>query len=298
MNRGFRPIFKFAAVFALTLLVPASWGFSAAEQPDRGTGSQPTLKEQGREIFKPSGLKSPTDAKGTKTPAGKDDWTIVIAAFRGERAAEEANIGLARSHTEGGIPDSYLQQRGPAVVLVYGHYTGPDDKQAKQDIERLQGMVINGINPYAFAYLMPPASTAQAGVIKEYDLRRAKDLYGKSAVYTLQVGWYGREDLKSPTEDDLKDARRAAEEGASRLRSEGELAFFFHGPHRSMVTVGVFDTTDFDPQTPTLQSARLKETRKKHPYNLYNGAGYKVQTKGMSQGKLMESGLVAIPQKK
>lgn len=266
----------------------------------------PTIKKQGEEIFNTPGTPARTPgpgagAGGDKGAQGSEgaaagDWSIVIAAFRGERAAEEANFGLARARTEGGIPESYLQQRGPAIVLAYGRYRGPEDPRAKQDVERLQGMVINGLNPYAFAYLMPPGAAA-GGVVKEYDLRRARGQFGKSAVYTLQVGVYGREDLKSPTEADLKEARKAAEEGAARLRAEGELAFFHHGPHRSMVTVGVFNTSDFDPRTPNVQSARLKEMRKKHPNNLYNGAGYKVRTKGMTEPKLQESGLVAIPEK-
>jgi hypothetical protein len=65
-----------------------------------------------------------------------------------------------------------------------------------------------------------------------------------------------------------------------------------------MVTVGVFGTSDFDPMSnPGFESMRLKEARRRHPLNLYNGAGYSYRAPGMRESKLLPSGLVAIPTK-
>ena len=65
-----------------------------------------------------------------------------------------------------------------------------------------------------------------------------------------------------------------------------------------MVTVGVFDSSDFDPiKRPGIESARLRDAKARHPLNLYNGAGYSYKAKGMRESKLLPSGLVNIPTK-
>src|SRR5262249_24035027 len=108
---------------------------------------------------------------------------------------------------------------------------------------------------------------------------------------------YGRRDLPNPTQADLTEARKAAEQAAARFRQEGEQAFYYHGPRMSMVTIGAFNIEDFDPQTPSYQSTRLLEVRKRHPYNLYNGAGIKVINKANGRSELQPSSLVEIPSK-
>src|SRR5207249_754255 len=116
---------------------------------------------------------------------------------------------------------------------------------------------VGGQRPYVGAYLAPPPAGQMPGSLPQYNLLRAREAFGEKALYTLQVGVYGRRDLEHPSEADLAEERRAAEEAAFRLRQEGELAFYYHGPQMSTVSVGVFDQTDFDPQTPTVKSARL-----------------------------------------
>jgi hypothetical protein len=245
----------------------------------------------------PSGAKPQAAAAGP-VDASASQWTIAIGVFRGDNNYEEAGQTLSRVRSEGGLPNAYLQRRGPATLVAFGSYSGPTDARAQADLSRIQSMVAGGQRLYAGAYLCPPFQGKAISQLGEYDLRRARQTYGDAAMYTLQVGWYGREDLPRTTEADLKEARQAAEEAAERLRREGELAFYFHGPNRSMVTVGIFDATDFDPiQHPGVESTRLRDARRRHPLNLYNGAGYSYKSPGMREAKLLPSGLVAIPNK-
>jgi hypothetical protein len=134
------------------------------------------------------------------------------------------------------------------------------------------------------------------GSIPELDLRSVhKDPMSK-AKYTLQVGVYGRLDTQGTSASDLAEFRRAAEQAAAKLRREGEEAYYFHGPSRSMVLIGAFDETEYDESHPGAgDGPRLKEARQKFPYNLVNGAGYKQTRPGATEGSLQRSQVVMIP---
>jgi len=84
------------------------------------------------------------------------------------------------------------------------------------------------------------------------------------------------------------------------LRAEGDQAFYYHAPYRSMVTVGVFGESDFDATTtPPIESRRLRQTREKFPHNLLNGKGIRetiTNSAGQRVTRLQPSSLVAIPE--
>ena len=143
--------------------------------------------------------------------------------------------------------------------------------------------------------LAPPLDFKMTGSMPQFNLVKAKQLFGEQALYTLQVAAYGRLDVEHPTEKDLAQPRAAAEQAAAKLREEGEQAWYYHGPTMSMVCIGVFDQTDFDPQMPNFKSSKLRESQKRHPYNLYNGAGLKVKRKGDRNLTMQPSSLVEIP---
>jgi hypothetical protein len=202
---------------------------------------------------------------------------------------------LNKIRTEGGLPEAYAARRNDAVIIAVGDFPGPEDEQAKKELTRIQNLEIGRSGkPYAAAMLAPPLDFKMVGSMPQFNLAKAKELYGDHALYTLQVAAYGRLDLKSPTEADLKEARQKAEEAAARLRGEGEMAFYFHGPSMSMVTVGVFDSDDYDPQIPGYNSPKLREAKKRNPLNLYNGAGIKDKVRGQRE-QMESSRLVEIP---
>jgi hypothetical protein len=284
---------------AKQVFAPA-WSTNAAPPPEPGgvheIGS--VLDGLPAGIFgAPTPIAKPEAPSTGPVDASASNWTIAVGVFRGDNNYEEASQTLARVRSEGGLPKAYLQRRGPSTLVAFGSYTGPSDANAQADLVRIQSINAGGQRLYPGAYLCPPYQGKAVSQLGEYDLRRARQMYGDAAMYTLQIGWYGREDLPRATEADLKEARQAAEEAAERLRREGELAFFYHGPNRSMVTVGVFDSTDFDSQHPGSESTRLRDTRRRHPLNLYNGAGYSYKSPSMREAKLVSSCLVAIPTK-
>ncbi len=256
------------------------------------------LRREATGLFGPRGgsdseQPNPKGETGGTGPAG---WTIVLAVFRGQERESASRVMLQRVRDEGGLPEAFSVRRNDAVVVALGDFAGPDDPGAREQLARVQALAFGGGRPYQQAFFSPPIAGKMEGLSPQYNLSRAKEIYGDAAIYTLQVGVYGRLDLKSATEKDLAEARKAAEIAAFKLRQEGELAFYYHTPQLSMVTVGVFDLTDFDPQTPGYQSSRLRELRRRFPYNLYNGAGIKQRSKAAGES-MQTSSLVALPGK-
>jgi len=254
-------------VLALALVACSSASRPADEDRER--------RETGRALFGETETRAPR----------ADAWSIVLLAFRGERHQQAAAEALERVRTQGGLPDAYIQQRAPTVSAVaFGRYPAPEDPAAQRDLRRLRAITIDNAQPFAAAFLAPPVLGAEQGQLRELDLRNARAIHGSSVLYTLQIGAY--DPGPNAPAADLREARRLAEQAAAQLRREGELAFFYHGPNRSMVTVGVYTTDDHGSFG---ESAELQRARTQFPHNLVNGQGVRVG------GGLQPSFLVAIP---
>jgi hypothetical protein len=225
----------------------------------------------------------------------------VLASYRGEAAAALAEDALNKAR-QAGLSDAYIEQRGPAVVLAVGRYADPSSAESLQRLAQVREVRVSGGRAYLGAFLAPPGDTMNVGTRPEYNLLAARDQFGARARYSLQVAVYGREDLKrDPTEAELKESRKAAEDAAAKLRQEGELAFYFHGPRRSMVCIGVFSDEDLasksTPEAPARsENPDLSALRQRFPHNLYNGAGVR-EKNAMGQTKMQTSLLVAIPER-
>jgi len=241
----------------------------------------------------------PARSVSAPAPAGvsEETWTIGIKPFTGPNARALAEEGLRRVRSTGGLPRATLRPRSGGWVIVYGSYEDPASAEAQRDLERVRSVEVNGSRPFAASVLMPPDVAATRGSLARYDLRRARAAYGPEALYTLQVGVYGKLDgMASPSE--REGFRRAAEQAVADLRREGELAFFYHAPNRSMVTVGVFSEDDHDAEL-GLDSARLRGVRERFPHNLFNGKGIRESARTRDGGKaqrLQPSVLVGIPE--
>lgn len=264
-------------------------------EPPREETEAERLKREAQELFNPGARLRGKGAQTTGEDAGSG-WMVALGVFRGEERDSASRVMLRRVQTEGGLPNAYVVKRNEAVVVGVGSFAGADDPGAEEELKRVQELVIGGMKPYARAFLAPPAAGEMQGQMPQYNLVRANEMFGEKAVQTVQVGVYGRDDLRQPKEEDLKEVRRAAEQAAYRLRQEGEQAFYYHGATRSMVTIGVFDVSDFDPQVPNFKSEALRGVQKRFPYNLYNGAAIKERRKGAPE-RLQPSSLVAIPNK-
>ncbi|MGP1273198.1 MAG: hypothetical protein ACTS22_07680 [Phycisphaerales bacterium] len=221
-------------------------------------------------------------------PQDAESWSIGLMVFAGpDRAvlAEEAANELRSASSV--LADAFASERGERSAVLLGRFASPSSREALEALERVRGLRLGGERPFRSAFFVPPTGGGAA----DLDLRTARSQYG--ADYSLQIGVYGRADAKPLTEQELREVRASAEEAARRLRREGELAFYYHGPSLSMVTVGVFTQRDME-----LGSAELSAARERFPHNLLNGQGIRqrVMTETGEQWVLQPSFPVAVPE--
>lgn len=292
-----RVFFQVLAARATPLLGVCALVLAGCGGTTKGTSDEGRRDDAG-ELFQG---KAGAQARGEE-PGGT--WTIAIVAIRKSpdesvRQDEEmAAAALDKVKTVAGISQAYLDERGGAYVVAFGSYTSATDPKAQADLKRLQGFVFEGSKPFAAAVLTPPDAAVVEGGNPELNLLSVGRDPMSTAKYTLQVGVYGRVDGVNPSAADLAEFRKAAEQAAAQLRREGEQAYYYHGPTKSMVLVGAFDSREFDERKPAEQAEGpvIRALRQKFPYNLVNGAGYRERTAGEKEGRMQKSQIVRIPQ--
>ncbi len=302
---------NFQRIFFLTLTLVGIMGVLLG-----GCGGDQARSDQDAQFYadQSSAVFAPEPEDTPSSELGLDDeevllareniggWSIVLSKVGrgGNEGMRRAKEMLAIIQDQGGLKEASIEQRPSGLVIVYGDYLGKADPQAIRDLKRIQQIEINGVRIFEQAIIVPPTSQALRGSNPSYDLRTVKQRFGDRAVYTLQIGIYGRADYQMPSAQDLAAFRKAAEDAVRVLRSQGEMAFYYHAPARSMVTVGVFSERDFDASTkPPTQSRELRELRERFPNNLLNGQGIneKIRSESGHITRLQSSQLVSIPEK-
>lgn len=229
------------------------------------------------------------DTKGA-TNDTTNFWTICLKPLTGPDARLRAQQELERLSRLPGLDSAFILERADRVIICIGQVASPTSAEAESLLARVRALREQGVRPFPTAFFIPPTG----GATSDLDLRSAPATYGESALYTLQVGAYGRADGKPPTEKDVAEARQKAEQAASQLRQQGELAFYYHGPSMSMVTVGVFGTRDIGESF----STDLRALMERFPHNLYNGQGINqtfINADGREETRLQDSFPVLIP---
>ena len=267
---------RLAAPLLCTLFLALHGCASSADQQ----GSSAATRSQAREVFGTSGGEG---QPGALADAG---WSIVLAAFTGPDARQRAGAlaDLVRQRTD--LPSIRVQDRGRGVAVVSGAYRSPSDADAQRDLDRARAAQIDGQAPFQSAFLAPPSGKPDPGATPQFHLSRARTEFGNQSRYTLQVAVY---ESPNPAE-----ARRAAEQAAAQLRAEGLPAFYYHGPSRSMVTLGAFTAAEAGLDT-GLPSPLLADLQRRHPYNLFNGRQLLQRVPGQRQQVPQPSFLVEIP---
>jgi hypothetical protein len=280
-----------SAAAAASLSVPGALASTSSEP------RKPVDLREAPAVLAPKRGAAPSDPAAA--PALVDErWTVSLATFRGGAGqAALAESSLERIRAVPMLREAFITPRGEATVISIGRFADPASPDAQDLLRRVRALEVQGSRPFAQAVLSPPPG-GQLGSRPEYNLLKAREQFGKSARVTLQVGIYGRDDLDRPAESDLAEARANAENAAAQLRREGELAFYYHGPRRSTVTVGVFSETDLgDPQKGVPMAPELAQLKKRFPNNLYNGQGIRERVPGLTEPRMQESQTVRIPER-
>jgi hypothetical protein len=281
-----------ALVATTTLTVTPALAQGKHSVPGQKKTAPAKTKDEARKVLGPSSTKPASvnpDAPATSPAPGSDAatpraWSIVVESFTGDDAAQSAAQRVPAVADALGRSDVYVRttERGAAVVV--GRYDQP--AAARADLDRVRATTVSNNLPFAAAFLAPPPEASDPGQLPELNLEAARNTFGDRAQYTLQIGVY-----EARNRDE---AKRAAEEAALRLRREGELAFYYHGPTRSMVTVGVFSDDDFDASSRP-KSAGMIALQSRYALNLLNGQYPIIEKRPGQKDRQQPSMLVRIP---
>ncbi|BAM02666.1 hypothetical protein PSMK_05070 [Phycisphaera mikurensis NBRC 102666] len=201
--------------------------------------------------------------------AGQRAHRLRLAVFEGPDRMADGHEAALFARSAGGFGGVSLLDADGVAVVYAGRYADSADPAARRALKRarrLQGPANSGMagrKPFAGARLVPLAGplrgAAAAAPADPLDLR------GHPGLFTLQVGFF--DDAAEP------DRRTAAERWANRLRRDEKVeAFYYHGPNRSLVTVGLFARSEFvqEGQQEGYPLA-ARELQKRFPHNLGNG---------------------------
>ena len=264
-------------IFCCVLLLT----YSGCSQPGKSTGksasSRGSLIAEGDEVGLDSATRRLIDQSrpgGGRIPntntanTGEERWSIVLATASGPNHQAVAQ-GICQN-----VQRQYPQLRGAFVrstergsAVWFGRFASPDSKEAVIARERIQTIGSNGqkVFPSAFLSVLPDDSP-----MGEYDLRKARLMYpGVDPLYTLQIACWGTFDSAAIDWDTV---RKESERYAAELRRRGHQAWYYHDPvtQLSVVTLGVFDRSAYDPQT-TLFSPEVELLKRQFPLHLING---------------------------
>lgn len=220
-------------------------------------------------------------------------WSIAMATLTMDDHASLAQQWAADFTAATGMSDVWIERTSKGSVVRYGSYPSFDSPAAQRDLGRIKQTDVNGSTPFGRSYLSQVTSESRMGDASPLHLSRAREYFpGEDSVYSLQVAVY-----EPVAEITREECRKLAEEAAQRLRAQGDLAFYYHGPNRSMVCVGVFGPDAVDTST-YIYSAPVRELQKRYPYNAFNGLALiekRASTAGGIQESKQPSFLVPVP---
>ena len=205
--------------------------------------------------------KKPGDANSRDTAAERSEtlWAVQLAAFTGPMRHGDAIAMIRALRERTDLSDLWVQEGGQVMYLYQGRFNSREDRSAQDALQAARSNDVGGSRPFAAAELVPVTmSQKDAPTEDPLDLRRFRGMY------TLQIGYY--DDAFGPG------FREAAVQAARALRDDGHEAYFYHGPHRSLITVGLFSDGDFVQRgVQRTYGPAIREVQETFPNNLGNG---------------------------
>lgn len=246
-----------------TRVLNSTWTDSFGEIADRRPAERDALDANDPRVRSPQG------------------YAVQLARFTGPDAASQAFDLTAGLRESAGLADLWYTESGGGTSVYAGRFRDPRDDRAKQMLQLVRAARYQGTQPFTRAQLVALSGANPDGaVFNEHDLR---NYTGK---ITLQIGFY---DVNYGA-----NYRTAAETAVQVLREQGDEAYFYHGPNRSLVTVGLFTRPEaLVPNGQTEQySPAVRALQERFPHNLMNGVTFERRENGV--GGVQQSFLVPV----
>lgn len=199
-------------------------------------------------------------------------WGVVLVTFADDGHQQMAKAACERlAETYPAIKGCYVRSTDRGSVVFFGQFAGPKEEDARAALEMVKTISPDGrVRPFGRAYLSRATSSSDRSRSAN-DLRAAarRKLPGVEPVFTFQVAMWSDFDSKTLTQDEIE---QRAEDHCRSLRGRGIEAYVHHDldKHMSIVTVGVFDSTAYDPRS-TLFSPAVEKLFKQFPVMQVNG---------------------------
>lgn len=197
-------------------------------------------------------------------------WTVLAATFEGEHRYAQAQACADLLSRKAGVKQVWMEESQGTTNLYAGQFRTRSEADAKEALERIEKLELNNRRVFKDAEFAP-----LAGDVAPAD---PFDLNGYPHRYSLQIAVY------DPNFG--KHFRDAAEQAVHTLREEGVEAYYYHGPNRSLVTVGLFTDRDFvwRPDGQRAYGPAVTALQERYPNNLLNGRTIEESIEGQSIG--------------
>jgi len=206
-------------------------------------------------------------------------YGILLNVFDGPDQTERVKQRIATLKQEN-VPDLWVQSREGMTYLYRGQFADPDSSDAANAVRQMRMVAIDGERPYEMVQITLLTGSGSEGPAGEHDLRQY------SGYMSLQIAAFEAEQKAL--------RKKAAEDYVKTLRAKGDDAYYYHGKHRSMVTVGIFTEDDiYLDGGMTRYGPRIRELQEKHPHNLVNG--HTVIETSDGQKRVQPSTLIRVP---
>ncbi len=197
-------------------------------------------------------------ATGRRRPA--QGYTVRLATLEGMDRHQQARVLVERTRAETELRGLWVSDIDGKAVLQMGRYQDASGIDARFALRQARDARIGG-EPLFKDATMAPVGGASAGADATVD---PWDLQQFAGYYSLQIGFYDA--------DFTSGRRQAAEQAVKVLREEGEEAYFYHGPHRSLICIGLFTDEDFQTvEGVQVYGDHVRHLQTKYPRNLGNG---------------------------
>ncbi len=253
---------------------PSPTGQELMEPGDEVDGN--AIEQRGRTVPGvgiPGRAAKPTKAtEASQAAAEPPRWGVVLVTFADDGHQQMAKAACERlAETYPALKGCYVRSTDRGSVVFFGQFTGPKAEDARAALEMVKTISPDGrVRPFGRAYLSRATSSSDRSR-SAHDLRTAarRKLPGVEPVFTFQVAMWSDFDSKTLSQDEIE---QRAEDHCRSLRGRGVEAYVHHDldKHMSIVTVGVFDSTAYDPRS-TLFSPAVEKLFKQFPVMQVNG---------------------------
>ena len=211
------------------------------------------------EWYDPSGGAKNQDTSGPNAARNRG-YAIELGRFSGDDAYAQVYRVITDARQEAGLANLWYAATGRETIVYAGRFRDKDDAEVNAMLRTVRRAQIHGNTPFEDAKVVA-ISSSQRGVADKRDLR---SLSGRG-LYALQIGYFDR--------SFGNDYRKAAETAVDVLREQGEEAYYYHGPNRSLVLVNAWKRSEAFTRVGTTDrySNAVRTVQEKHPYNVPNG---------------------------